>query len=97
MIYTSDCEVFALASFLLNRKCCPFKFFPFMLCLMKEIPVSSKWNNLKDTSKHLLFIENNFYLFNYRDIHLKCYSLIFFFIFKKKVCSVSELRKRVVS
>lgn len=51
MIYTSDCEVFALASFLLNRKCCPFKFFPFMLCLMKEIPVSSKWNNLKDTSK----------------------------------------------
>lgn len=64
---------------------------------MKEIPVASKWNNLKDTSKHLLFIENNFYLFNYRDIHLKCYSLIFFFIFKKKVCSVSELRKRVVS
>lgn len=92
MIYTSDCEVFALASFLLNRKCCPFKFFPFMLCLMKEIPVSSKWNNLKDTSKHLLlgtvncllFIENNFYLFNYRDIHLKCYSLIFFFNLKKK-------------
>lgn len=95
MIYTSDCEVFALASFLLNRKCCPFKFFPFMLCLMKEIPVSSKWNNLKDTSKHLLletvncllFIENNFYLFNYRDIHLKCYSLIFFFIFEKN-CAV---------
>lgn len=67
-----------------------------MLCLMKEIFVFSKWNNLKDILKYLFFIENNFYFFNYRDIYLKCYSLIFFFIFKKKVCSVSELRKRVV-